>query len=185
MNSEIQGLNSIIHSTFKNLRVEDFNKANTISNLWVSVLTKINSKNPAANPNEGQNLADHSRVTDLKNGILFVEADHPGWISLLQMHKKFIIRGINMKVPELNITNIAFMLKGNRGKFGNFESESVEQIKENMSKKLDDENEILKRKNPEFAKKPENLQKNVELPPELASIFEDLKQSMLTNSENK
>ena len=85
----------------------------------------------------------------------------------------------------MNITNIAFMLKGNRGKFGNFESESVEQIKENMSKKLDDENEILKRKNPEFAKKPENLQKNVELPPELASIFEDLKQSMLTNSENK
>ena len=185
VNSEIQGINNLIHSTFNNLRVEDFNKARTISNLWVSVLSKITSKNPTANPNEGQNLADHSRVTDLKNGILFVEADHPGWISLLQMHKKFIIRGINMKVPELNVTNIAFMLKGNRGKIENLGSESVEQIKEKMSKKIDDENEILKQKNPEFAKKPGNLQKNVELPPELSVIFEDLKKSMLTNSENK
>ena len=54
-----------------------------------------------------------------------------------------------------------------------------------MSRKLDEENEILKQQNPEFTKKPENLTKNVELPPELAAIFADLKQSMLTNSENK
>ncbi|MBP5451387.1 MAG: DUF721 domain-containing protein [Treponema sp.] len=185
MSNEIQKLNDIIHLAFKNIRVQDMEKANTIADVWSSVLKKINSNNPKANPNEGQNLADHSRVVDLKNGVLLIEADHPGWISLLQMHKKFIIRGINMKVPDLKISTLAFRLKGNRGNLGEIERPSVEKVKEEMSKKLDEENEILRQKNPEFTKKPENLTKNVELPPELAAIFADLKQSMLTNSENK
>ena len=185
MNSEIQSMNEILNLTFKNLRVKDLDKATTITDLWMSVLKNINSRDPNSNPNEGQKLADHSRVIDLKNGILLVEADHPGWISFLQMHQKFIIRGMNMKDPNLKISTLAFRLKGNRGTLGNFESDSVEQVKEKMSKKLDEENEILKQQNPEFTKKPENLTKNVELPPELAAIFADLKQSMLTNSENK
>lgn len=185
VSNEIQKLNDIIHLAFKNIRVQDMEKANTIADVWSSVLKKINSNNPKSNPNEGQNLADHSRVVDLKNGVLLIEADHPGWISLLQMHKKFIIRGINMKVPDLKISTLAFRLKGNRGNLGEIERPSVEKVKEEMSKKLDEENEILRQKNPEFTKKPENLTKNVELPPELAAIFADLKQSMLTNSENK
>ncbi len=185
MNSDIQGLNDIIHSTFKNLKVQDLDRANTVTDLWSSVLKNINSTGSKSNPNEGQNLADHSRVIDLKNGVLLVEADHPGWISLLQMHQKFIIRGMNMKSPDLKISTIAFRLKGNRGTLGDVKTDSVEKIKEDMSKKLDKENEILNQKNPEFTKKSENLTENVKLPPELAAIFADLKQSMLTNSENK
>ena len=185
MNSDIQEINDIIHSTFRNLKVQDLNRANTVTDLWSSVLKNINSTGSKPNPNEGQNLADHSRVIDLKNGVLFVEADHPGWISLLQMHQKFIIRGMNMKVPDLKISTLAFRLKGNRGTLGNVKPDSVEQVKEKMSKKIDKENEILRQKNPEFTKNSENLTKNVELPPELAAIFADLKQSMLTNSENK
>ena len=185
MNNEIQNMNEVLHSTFNNLRVKDLDNAKTITDLWMSVLKNINSRNPKSNPNEGQKLADHSRVIDLKNGVLLVEADHPGWISLLQMHKKFIIRGMNMQDPNLKISTLAFILKGNRGTLGSFESDTVEQTKNKMSRKLDEENEILKQQNPEFTKKPENLTKNVEFPPELAAIFEDLKQSMLTNSENK
>ena len=185
MNSDIQGINDIIHSTFQNLRVNDLNRANTIYDLWISVLLKIKSNNPNATPNEGQKLADHSRIVDLKNGILLVEADHPGWISLLQIHQKFIIRGMNMKAPELKISSLAFRLKGNRGNFKENEAISIEEEKEKLSRKLDEETEFLRQKNPEFAENSENLNKNVKLPPELEAIFEDLKQSMLTNSENK
>jgi len=184
VNNDIQEINDIIHSTFRNLKVQDLDRANTVNDLWSSVLKNINSTGSKANPNEGQNLADHSRLIDLKNGVLLVEADHPGWISLLQMHQKFIIRGMNMKAPDLKISTLAFRLKGNRGTLGNVKSDSVEQVKENMSKKIDKENEILRQKNPEFTENSENLTKNVELPPELAAIFADLKQSMLTNSEN-
>ena len=142
MNSDIQGLNDIIHSTFKNLKVQDLDKANTVTDLWSSVLKNINSTGSKSNPNEGQNLADHSRVIDLKNGVLLVEADHPGWISLLQMHQKFIIRGMNMKSPDLKISTLAFRLKGNRGTLGDVKTDSVEKIKEDMSKKLDKEKNL-------------------------------------------
>jgi predicted nucleic acid-binding Zn ribbon protein len=38
----------------------------------------------------GEDMISHSSVKDLNNGILLVEADHPGWIQLLQIRKKKI-----------------------------------------------------------------------------------------------
>lgn len=59
----------------------------------------------------GEDLVSHSSVKDLTNGILLVEADHPGWIQLLQMKKKTILRNIHKYYPELDVLNIRFILK--------------------------------------------------------------------------
>jgi hypothetical protein len=54
--------------------------------------------------------ADHSRMAYIKNNVLFVEADHQGWIQILQTIRKNIIGIINREYPGLSIRNIAFLL---------------------------------------------------------------------------
>jgi hypothetical protein len=58
----------------------------------------------------GENLAAHSRVADVRNGIVFVEAEHPGWIQLLQMRQDTILDAVAGTFPELGISGIAFRL---------------------------------------------------------------------------
>jgi hypothetical protein len=58
----------------------------------------------------GENLAAHSRPADVRNGIVFIEAEHPGWIQLLQMDQDRILDAIVKKFPALGICGIAFRL---------------------------------------------------------------------------
>lgn len=58
----------------------------------------------------GPNLAAHSRPVDVRNGIVFVEAEHPGWIQLLQMNQRRILERLRNSFPELGISGIAFRL---------------------------------------------------------------------------
>jgi hypothetical protein len=57
-----------------------------------------------------EKAANHSRVLNLENGILFVETDHSGWIQILQTREKQILKLLRHNFPELNIRNIAFKL---------------------------------------------------------------------------
>lgn len=59
----------------------------------------------------GEDMLSHSSVKDINNGILIVEADHPGWIQLLQMRKKKILKNVRKNYPELDIVDIRFILK--------------------------------------------------------------------------
>ncbi|MGD9939812.1 MAG: DUF721 domain-containing protein [Clostridia bacterium] len=56
----------------------------------------------------GERLSAHSRPVDVRNGIVIVEADHPGWVQLLQLEQKRILDTIKRSFPELEITGIAF-----------------------------------------------------------------------------
>jgi hypothetical protein len=58
----------------------------------------------------GDNLAAHSRIADVRNGIVFVETEHPGWIQLLQMRQNQILDEIKRTFPELGVSGIAFRL---------------------------------------------------------------------------
>lgn len=58
----------------------------------------------------GPNIASHSRPVDVRNGIVFVEAEHPGWIQLLQMNQHRILEKLRSGFPELGISGIAFRL---------------------------------------------------------------------------
>jgi len=61
----------------------------------------------------GEDMSSHSTIKDLSNGILLVEADHSGWIQLLQMRKKNILKKVQKTYPELDIIDIRFILKKN------------------------------------------------------------------------
>jgi len=58
----------------------------------------------------GPRLAAHSRVADVDKGLLIVEADHPGWIQLLQMRQSSILEDVSRQYPELGLRGILFRL---------------------------------------------------------------------------
>jgi len=58
----------------------------------------------------GERLAAHSRVKDIENDILVVEADHPGWIQLLQLRQSELLNSARALFPALTIRGISFRL---------------------------------------------------------------------------
>ena len=52
----------------------------------------------------------HSRIRDFDRGVLLIEAEHPGWIQLLQTKQNQILNSYQKKYPELDIQGISFCL---------------------------------------------------------------------------
>jgi hypothetical protein len=52
----------------------------------------------------------HSRIFDLERGILLVEADHPGWIQLLQTKQNEILDRVRFLNRDIEIRGISFRL---------------------------------------------------------------------------
>jgi hypothetical protein len=54
--------------------------------------------------------AGYSRIRELEKGVLVVEADHPGWVQLLQAKAQGILTCARRRSPELDIRGISFTL---------------------------------------------------------------------------
>jgi hypothetical protein len=54
--------------------------------------------------------ASHSRIVELERAILLVEADHPGWIQILQTRQSQLLNAVSRKFPNLEIRGISFRL---------------------------------------------------------------------------
>jgi hypothetical protein len=55
----------------------------------------------------GEKLACHSKIRDIRNNILIVEAEHPSWIQLIRIKESAILKIINKKYPNLHIYGIS------------------------------------------------------------------------------
>jgi hypothetical protein len=58
----------------------------------------------------GDTLAAHSRIRELERSVLLVEADHPGWIQILQTKEKDLLDALRRRFPDQHITGISFRL---------------------------------------------------------------------------
>lgn len=58
----------------------------------------------------GDRLAAHSKVADIDHHNLIVEAEHPGWIQLLQLRQSEILAAVSRRFPELELRGIIFRL---------------------------------------------------------------------------
>ena len=192
MDDQIVNFGQIVSNTFKNIKCDDVQEANVVFDTWKKILYSIKGVGTDLHPGnqyEGQNLYEHSRIIDLKNGILLVEADHPGWIQLLQMHKQYILTGIKKLSPQLNVTTIVFKLKGKKGELFDAEASktSAQKVHSDIQKRIDKEEKALGEAcELKSLKKADGVSKTaqkVELPPELNALFDDLKKSVLTNSK--
>ena len=175
MSDDAVKLNDFIMKTFNNINCKEMEEVNFVENAWKKTLLSIKG----ANEYEGQNLYDHSKIVDLKNKVLLIETDHPGWIQMLQFRKKYIVNGLNRNCPQLEINSLAFKLKGKEASLAKVdEDNSVENTKSKIENRIKEEEKALN--NEKFN---ENSAQKKELPPELKAIFEDLEKSMLTNSK--
>jgi len=52
----------------------------------------------------------HSRIAELEKSVLLVEADHPGWIQLLQTKQRELLNAARRRFPEIALTGISFRL---------------------------------------------------------------------------
>jgi hypothetical protein len=57
--------------------------------------------------------ADHSRIGELDRGILRIEADHPGWIQLLQTRENKLLDDFRRRFPGMDISGISLVLGRN------------------------------------------------------------------------
>lgn len=56
----------------------------------------------------GEPYSAHTRPVDLRQGIIVVEADHPGWIQRMQLIQGRLLRQLQASFPSLSIRGIAF-----------------------------------------------------------------------------
>jgi predicted nucleic acid-binding Zn ribbon protein len=70
------------------------------SDLWASLLESIGL---------AQGIP-HTKIVELEKTVLQVEADHPGWIQLLQTKQKNLLEAIQRRFPELSLTGVSFCL---------------------------------------------------------------------------
>lgn len=162
--NEIISFSDMIMNVFNVIDENSIKKNSKFFSAWKTVVTKIS--------NCGQNLFEHSTIVDIKNNILLIETDHPGWSQMFKMNSKFILNGLKMYVPEMKINSLAFRLKGSNAMLHNINYEE-EIYKENQkeSKRIEKEEEFLNK----YEKKDENKGTNCELPPELVAKFESMK----------
>jgi len=175
----------MIMTAYANIERVEYEKNNKLLKSWSYIIKSIKS-NGINGENLGLNLYSHSRIIDLKNEILLIEADHPGWIQTLRLYQKYILTGLKRGVPELKINSLAFRMKGTDVKL--HEALSEEKIKEEIKTRIESEENIIKdfdNKNKIIQKyeSEENSGEKKKLPENLQKILDRLKSDMLTNGE--
>ena len=166
-----------------------------IYNVWKTVVSKIRTSRDDEDCETripiGERLAGNTRVVDLKKGVLLVETDHSGWIQYLRMYEKFIIKGLNMSLPDLKIHSLAFRLKGSDFGFSENYEKRLSDEKQKFNQKLEEQDSVLdnynknKEKTSENSKmsagdKPTNESSNESsgLPQELLDKFDSIRKSI-------
>lgn len=79
---------------------------------WKDIVTKVwpRNINSELRQDDIPPAAVHSRIRELERGVLMVEADHPGWIQILQTKQSELLSAVQSKYPELGVRCIAFRL---------------------------------------------------------------------------
>lgn len=169
----------IISSFFENIENQKLESTSKILVAWKKTVQKISGN--------GAQLFDHSRIVDLKNGILLVETDHPAWSQMLQFHKKFILTGLNkICADDTNkIESLVFRVRGSNATLADAGKKIAAAEMKKYSEKLNAEEKILFEKGI-FGKEKESENKNKndeELPDNLKEIFTRMKSTALKNNE--
>ena len=77
---------------------------------WARIVTEVWPRTSEDGAADIPAVAVHSRIRELERGFLLVEADHPGWIQILQTKQKELLTAVQRRYPELNIRGLAFKL---------------------------------------------------------------------------
>lgn len=170
--NDIMRASQMITQVFKNISPEDVENGNRLLGSWRQTVESV--------ARCGAKLAAHTRVVDLKNGVLLVEADHSGWIQLLQLHQNYILTGLRRKNPKLTIGSLAFRLAGSDAHL--VDGAALARKERNrMQRRYDAEDALLKESGFDTPQDAERKTEAQPLPPELQHLFDKFKSEILTN----
>jgi hypothetical protein len=164
--NEVYSASDIIQRIFMNVRHEDMKQADDLKNYWKTIVCSISGN--------GQNMFDHSRIVDLKNHVLLVETDHPGWTQLFQMHHKYILNQLGHFIPQLEIHSLSFRLV-------TFRDNPAQTLRDVTREEL--EKAITKRHPEDMNNSSSKEEKKYAVPEELKEVFRDMERSMLTKKQ--
>lgn len=162
--------------------------ANEICSTWKKVVSGIHSSRYESETSEkrmpiGERLAGNTRVIDLKNGVLLVETDHPGWIQYLKMYQKFIINGLKMNLPKLKISTLAFRVSGEKVSLSESYENQIAKERKEMAAKFEKQENELRKYNKKNSQAENPVSGGNSLPPELLAKFDSIRNSMLDLSQ--
>ena len=131
---------------------------------WTKIAAKLWPGGEDRKDNDIPAAAAHSKISELEKGILVVEADHPGWIQILQTKQEEMLSMVQRRYPELKITGIAFKLSRDmfsEQKPANEDKLTLE-VKENIKyKNWETAQDNSKPKDEEFIEALKNLEKSM------------------------
>ena len=58
----------------------------------------------------GASLAAHSRLSDVRGGVLIVEVDHPGWIQMARLRQEAILAAARKAAPDAALRGVRVVL---------------------------------------------------------------------------
>ena len=163
-------------------------EANEICSVWKKVVSGVRSYKHDSEDSEkrmplGERLAGNTRVIDLKNGVLLVETDHPGWIQYLRMYQKFILTGLKMNLPDFKITNLAFRVAGEKVNLSEAYNQELAKSRKKQAELLEKQEKELSKFTPAVASSGNKKNKS-ELPPELLAKFNSIKESIAADEND-
>ena len=66
----------------------------------------------------GRGLGDHTRLRDVHDGVMIVEADHPGWLQMAGMRKEALLSAARRVAPAARLTAVRLVLAAPGGQNG-------------------------------------------------------------------
>ncbi|MCX7031165.1 MAG: DUF721 domain-containing protein [Spirochaetes bacterium] len=63
----------------------------------------------------GPDLGSRSRVVEVEDGVIVVEVDHPGWLQMLQLKKRSLLKAARQAVPRGRIEDLRGRMSGPAG----------------------------------------------------------------------
>ena len=103
----------IISALFRERFGPEFVETAGMFSSWNRIVTEVWSRSYWNKEDSGPEdipAAVHSRIRELERGVLIVEADHPGWIQILQTKQEALLSVFQRRYPELGIRGIGFRL---------------------------------------------------------------------------
>lgn len=58
----------------------------------------------------GDSLAAHARLLDIRDGVMIVSVDHPGWLQIARLRKEALLAGARAAAPAGRLDDVRFFL---------------------------------------------------------------------------
>ncbi|MDR0410548.1 MAG: DUF721 domain-containing protein [Treponema sp.] len=55
-------------------------------------------------------VVDHSQIAEFEQNVILIEADHPGWIQILQTKQQELLSNFQRRFPNVGVRGISFRL---------------------------------------------------------------------------